>query len=344
MPLILVTGACGFIGSHTVVQLLTEGFDVLSIDNFDNSYPETYDRITKITGKKVKHLNIDLCNLQDLEWILKDTIVDAIIHFASLKSVPESVEMPLLYYGKNLNSLINLLYCVKKFKIPHFIFSSSCAVYGNPPDKLPKADFVVNEGTSLQEVESPYASTKVMCERILKDFMKTTKDTSAISLRYFNPVGAHESGMLGENAKSKVNNNLVSVITQSAKTDKVVKVFGNDYPTRDGTCIRDYVHVMDISNAHILALKYLIIPSGSGGSYDVFNLGTGNGVSVLETIKAFEKVTGKKLKYEMGPRRAGDIIAITSDSKKAKDLLGWEPKYGIEEMVESAWKWEQYKQ
>ncbi|HVA97920.1 MAG TPA: UDP-glucose 4-epimerase GalE [Bacteroidia bacterium] len=333
---IIVTGGAGYIGSHTIIELLENtNYEVISIDNFSNSSATTYERIEKITGKKVKNYNIDLCSQSDVEKIFEnEKNILGIIHFAAFKSVPESVENPAKYYHNNINSLLNILNAVIKFNIEKIIFSSSCSVYGNI------ANLPVQENTPLGKAESPYAYTKQIGENILSDYTIANKKLQSIALRYFNPVGAHSSGLIGEFPINKPNN-LVPVITQTAigKIEKTV-VFGDDYPTRDGTCIRDYVHVCDIASAHVIALKK-IISDNITEKFSIFNLGTGKGVSVLEAIKSFEKVSGKKLNFEIGKRREGDVEAIYSDTSKSEKELGWKPKFDLDVMMETAWKWEQ---
>ncbi len=332
---VLVTGGCGYIGSHAIIEMYrTTDFEIISVDNNVKSHKSTIDRIKEITGKEVKNYTIDLADKASAEVIFKENPgIDGIIHFAALKSVPESVDEPLWYYQNNLNSLLNMLEFSKKYKVSNFIFSSSCSIYGNV-ETLP-----VSEQTPFGKAECPYANTKQMGEEILEHFTKVN-DVNCISLRYFNPVGADHTGKNGENPIDKANN-LVPVITQTASgIIKKMTVFGGTYPTRDGSCIRDYIHVTDIANAHILALQHLI--NGKNETrYDVFNLGTGNGVSVLEAIKAFEKVSGLSLNYEVGPPRQGDVVAIYSDSTKAFEKLGWKCEKGIDEMMASAWKWQQ---
>lgn len=338
---ILVTGGAGYIGSHTIIELLNAGVGVLSADNFSNSSPSAYERIRKITGKEVRHIEIDLCDAAAVKKLFSDYgKIDGIIHFAAYKSVPESVAAPLMYYRNNMLSLINVLEASHVHKIRSFIFSSSCSVYGNI------AQLPVDENTQLGKVESPYAYTKQVGEQLLHDFIRSdelrnpSEGFRAISLRYFNPVGAHESGLIGEEPRNRPNN-LVPFITQSA-IGKLppLTVFGNDYDTRDGTCIRDYIHVSDIAAAHVAALR-MLIENKTDLAYDVINLGTGNGVTVLEAIAAFEKASGQKLNYTIGPRRAGDVEAIYSDSAKALKVLGWKAGRDIETMMASAWKWEQ---
>lgn len=332
---ILVTGGAGYIGSHAIIELLeTTEFNIVSIDNFSNSSAKTFDRIERITGKRIYNHKIDICNKALLEKIFEDnkTII-GIIHFAAFKAVGESVENPQKYYYNNINSLLNILDCSVKFGIRNFIFSSSCSVYGNIRE-LP-----VKENTLLGKAESPYAYTKQIGEEILKDYARANDQLQTIALRYFNPVGAHISGLIGESAINKPNN-LVPIITGTA-ISKIpqMTVYGNDYLTRDGTCIRDYIHVTDIATAHIKALQFLIDNKNSS-NFSIFNLGTGKGVSVLEAIAAFEKVSGKKLNYVIGPKREGDVGAIYSDNSFTEKTLNWSPKFNLEEMMSSAWKWE----
>lgn len=333
MKKILVTGGCGYIGSHTIVDLVSNGFEVISVDNNSRSTATIMEGVEKITGKKIKSYKVDLCNYDDTFAIFQEnTDIDGIIHFAAYKAVGESVEQPLLYFENNLVSLINLLKCVQEFRIPNFVFSSSCTVYGNP-DKIP-----VTESTPPKSAESPYGYTKQMGEQIINEFSKAN-DTKCVLLRYFNPVGAHPSGMIGELPIGRPAN-LVPAITQCA-IGKIpsMTVFGTDYDTRDGSCVRDYIHVCDIAHAHTLALEYLIQGKGAKRC-EVFNLGSGNGITVLEAIKAFEKVSGVKLNYIIGPRRSGDVISIYANNEYARKTLGWDPQYDIEQMMETAWKWE----
>lgn len=330
---VLVTGGCGYIGSHTIVDLINNGFDVVSVDSNIRSSTQLLDGVEKITGKKVRNYKVDLCNLEDTHAVFHENRdIVGVIHFAALKTVPESVAEPLLYFQNNLTSLVNVLKCVKEFNVPNLVFSSSCSVYGNTT-ALP-----VVEETPLGEAQSPYARTKQMGEQIIEDYSRVN-DTQSILLRYFNPVGAHPSALIGELPLGRPDN-LVPVITQTAigKIPKLT-VFGHDFDTRDGSCIRDYIHVLDIANAHTKALQYLIDQKNKTNC-EVFNLGTGNGVTVLEAIKAFEKISGVKLNYELGPRRPGDVIAIYANNAKAKQLLGWEPAIGIEDMMRTAWQWE----
>jgi UDP-glucose 4-epimerase len=334
---ILVTGGAGYIGSHTIVSLaeMTD-YRIVSADDYSNSSAVTYDRIKSITGREIEHVQADLSDREQAEMVFeKFPGITGIIHFAAYKSVPESVGQPLKYYRNNVNSLIHMLELCSERNVNSFIFSSSCSIYGNI-SSLP-----VNENTRPERPESPYAFTKAIGERVLEDAVHASESMKGIALRYFNPVGAHPTGHLGELPTARPNN-LVPVITQTAigKLPKM-KVFGDDYPTRDGTCIRDYVHVCDIAEAHVIALERLLKNSETP-KYDVLNLGTGDGVTVLEAIRTFEKISGLKLNYEIAPRRPGDVGAIYSDSSKTKATLGWEARRSLDEMMSSAWKWEQY--
>lgn len=331
---ILVTGGCGYIGSHTIIDLLDEGYEVISIDNYSNSSPETLDQIQAVTDVLVTNYNVDLRDRQALfEVVDKEGPIDGLIHFAALKAVGESVEKPLEYFDNNINGLINVLEAQKKYNIPAHIFSSSCSIYGNA-DELP-----VTESTAIKEAESPYARSKQMCEDIIRDFTVIHPDFNFILLRYFNPAGAHKSGLIGE---SPINPpaNLVPVITETAYgLREQMTVFGDDYDTRDGSCVRDYIHVMDLAHAHTLCLRYLM-EGKSQNPVEIFNVGTGNGVTVLEAIEAFETSTGEKLNYTIGPRRPGDVIAVYADNKKARQYLGWNPARSIRDIMKTAWEWE----
>lgn len=333
---VIVTGGAGYIGSHTIIELIqSTNFKVISIDNYINSSPQTYERIERVTGKKVDHKKIDLCDREDLFSTFNDIEnIVGVIHFAALKSVPESVEKPSLYYHNNLNSLVNVVeFCIQK-KVPNLIFSSSCSVYGNI-ETLP-----VTENTPFSKAESPYAHTKQIGEQMLELYAKSGVSFKTLALRYFNPVGAHKTGLIGE---SPINppTSLIPIITQTAigLRDKMF-VHGVDYPTRDGSCIRDYIHVCDIANAHVIALQKLI-ENAESLPFDVINLGTGDGVSVKEAIASFETNTNVNLNYEFGPRRAGDVISIYSDTSKSEQLLAWKAIRNLDEMVLSAWKWQQ---
>ncbi len=333
MQKILVTGGCGYIGSHTIVDLIENGYAVISIDDNSRSTPYLLDGIDKITGKKVKNYKVDLKNFDETRAVFQENDdITGVIHFAAFKSVGESVANPLDYYENNLYSLLNLLRCVEEFKVPHFVFSSSCTVYGNP-DSIP-----VTESSPIKKPESPYGATKQMGEQMIHDFTKTVS-TNFILLRYFNPVGAHPSILIGELPLGKPQN-LVPAITQTAIGKlKQMQVYGSDYPTRDGSCIRDYIHVSDIAHAHTLALEYLVKQKNKTNC-DIFNLGSGHGVTVLEAIHAFEKVSGIKLNYKLGPRRSGDVVAIYANNQLAVDELNWQLKYSLDDMMDTAWKWE----
>lgn len=333
MQKILVTGGCGFIGAHTIVDLFENGYDVVSIDNNSRSTPQLLAGIEKITGKKVKNYKVDLCSYDETVAVFQENRdITAIIHFAAYKAVGESVGEPLLYFENNLQSLVNLLKCTKEFGIPHFVFSSSCTVYGNP-DQIP-----VTEETPQKPAESPYGATKQMGERILEDAARTGF-VKPILLRYFNPVGAHPSIAIGELPLGKPAN-LIPAITQTAIGKlPTMQVFGDDYDTRDGSCLRDFIHVSDIAHAHTLAVQ-LMLSGKNEKSVEIYNLGTGNGVTVLEAIRTFEAVSGVKLNYVIGPRRPGDVIAIYANNDKAVRELGWQIRYNLEDMMRTAWQWE----
>jgi len=332
---VIVTGGAGYIGSHTIIELLQNStYDIISIDNFSNSQEQAYTKITDITGKDFSKLNVDLCDYSKLENSLNPfQNIAGIIHFAAYKAVGESTENPLKYYHNNFESLVNVLKICETKKNPHFIFSSSCSVYGDTKD-LP-----VTEDTKLQKAASPYGHTKQVGEEMLRFYCDLRKNFNAVLLRYFNPVGAHMSGKIGEWPINKPSN-LVPIITQTAAGLNSLFVHGSDYPTRDGSCIRDYIHVSDIARAHVKALDMLIEGRNKENCL-TYNLGTGSGVSVLEAIRAFEKVSGITLEYQLGPRRPGDVIEIYANNQKAKTDLGWEPIHGIDDMMLSAWKWQQ---
>jgi UDP-glucose 4-epimerase len=333
---ILVTGGTGYIGSHTTVELIEDGFDVVIIDNLYNSEAEVVDRICQITGIKPELAVFDICDKEKLdEFLRKQENIDGIIHFAAYKAVGESVNKPLEYYRNNLLSLINLLEAMKTFSIPHLVFSSSCTVYGQP-EKLPVA-----EDAPIQPAMSPYGNTKQIGEEIIRDTTVANEKIKAISLRYFNPIGAHPSALIGELPRG-VPENLVPFITQTGYgLRKELKVFGNDYNTPDGSCIRDYLHVVDLAKAHLTAVKRLI-GKKSKANYEVFNLGTGKGVSVLEAIKSFERVTGIRLNYQITGRRAGDIEKIWADPSLANRELGWKTLSTLDESMRTAWEWEKH--
>jgi UDP-glucose 4-epimerase len=333
MATILVTGGCGYIGSHTVVDLIENGFTVISIDDNSRSTAYAMRAVEKITGISVKNYKVDLKNYDETRAVFQEnTDIAGVIHFAAYKAVGESVEKPLLYYENNIFGLVNLLKCVQEFSVPHFVFSSSCTVYGNP-EKIP-----VTEETPMQKAESPYGATKQIGEEMIRDICRSVP-MQAILLRYFNPVGAHPSIEIGELPVGRPQN-LVPAITQTAigKLPKM-NVFGDDYPTRDGSCVRDYIHVCDIAHAHTLALQYMTAGKNKN-KVEVFNLGTGNGVTVLEAIKTFEAVSGMALNYEIGPRRPGDVVAIYANNDAAVQELGWHIRYDLSDMMLTAWEWE----
>jgi UDP-glucose 4-epimerase len=330
---ILVTGGTGYIGTHTIVELQAKGFEVIVIDSLKNSFAGVLNQVQSISGIKPLFYEFDLCDNKALEhFFAKEKNIEAIIHFAALKAVGESVEEPLLYYRNNMLSLINLLEAMKSEGIKNLVFSSSCTVYGQP-DSLP-----VSELAPMKKPESPYGQTKQMAEQILSDVVKSSK-LDVISLRYFNPIGAHDSALIGE-FPIGAPNNLVPMITQTAMgiREKLL-VFGNDYNTKDGSCIRDYIHVVDIAKAHVVSIERLLNQKNKS-NYEVFNLGTGNGFTVLETIKTFEKVSQQKLNYEITSRRSGDVEKVYADTKLANEELGWKAERDLENMLLTAWNWQ----
>lgn len=331
---ILVTGGTGYIGSHTVAALQERGYEVVIADNLSNSHEFIIDRIEQITGIRPVFYKMDLCDSSEVKSLFdKEPEIVAAIHFAALKAVGESVEKPLEYYHNNLQSLINLLQGLKANGSDRIVFSSSCTVYGEP-DTLP-----VTESSPIKPAMSPYGNTKQIGEEIINDCFTSYK-LNAICLRYFNPVGAHPSTLIGELPFGKPNN-LVPFITQTAVGKfPELQVFGNDYNTPDGTCIRDYIHVMDVAEAHVAALDYLLAKSESTAP-EVFNIGTGRGYTVLEVIKAFESVSSTKLPYKIVGRRAGDIEKVYADTSRSNIALNWKARRGINEMMESAWNWQQ---
>lgn len=331
---ILVTGGCGYIGSHTVVDLIQSGHEVVSVDNGINSSFKVLEGIEAITGKRITNIDVDLSRTDEaLEVIKAHGYFDGIIHFAALKSVEESVFQPLRYFRNNIGSTLTTMTLMEELDIPHLIFSSSCTVYGTP-SKLP-----VTEDTPFGRAENPYGATKQTGEILYDQFFKNHKGKSGISLRYFNPAGAHPSALIGESSKQKATN-LVPVITETAiGIREQLTVFGDDYPSRDGSCIRDYVHVTDLARAHTLALDFLTGKKNQH-AYEVFNLGIGEGVTVLEAVYAFEAATGIKVNFKIGPRRAGDVAAIYADNSRITDQLGWNPTQDIQSIMMSAWAWE----
>ena len=327
---ILVTGGTGFIGSHTCVELIEAGFKLVIIDNLSNSSENTLDGIEEITGVRPDFVKLDMRNQEDMLALAeKHPDIEACIHFAAFKAVGESHEKPLLYYDNNLKSLINLLIAFPKVKL---VFSSSCTVYGDP-DELP-----VSETSPIKPAMSPYGNTKRIAEEILKDSVEKS-DNTCIALRYFNPIGAHPSGLIGELPQG-IPNNLLPFITQTALgVREELKIFGKDYDTPDGTCIRDYIDVVDLAKAHVIALKRML-NNKQISDYEMFNLGTGKGVSVLEMVKQFEKITKQDLNYSFAPRRTGDVPSVYADTKMANEVLGWKAEKILEETLTNAWRWE----
>ncbi|WP_062054406.1 UDP-glucose 4-epimerase GalE [Aquimarina longa] len=332
---ILVTGGLGFIGSHTVVELQNKGYDVVIIDNCSNSSPEVIKGIISVTGKSPIFEKFDLREKEKVkEFFSRHNDIEGVIHFAASKAVGESVENPLLYYENNLSTLVYLLQELTNKASSHFIFSSSCTVYGQA-DELP-----ITEDAPVKEAESPYGNTKQIGEEIIRDTCRVTPSLKAIALRYFNPIGAHPTAEIGE-LPIGVPQNLIPFITQTAiGLREQLSVFGDDYPTSDGTCIRDYIHVVDLAKAHVVALQRLL-ESKNTSNYEVFNVGTGTGSTVLEVIQSFEKVSGKKLNYKIVDRREGDITAAYADTSKANNDLGWKAQSSLDNSLSSAWKWEQ---
>jgi UDP-glucose 4-epimerase len=334
MAKILVTGGTGYIGSHTVVELQNSGYEVVIVDDLSNSSIEVLANIEKITGIKPEFEQFNLADKEKtVDFFNRNKNIDAIIHFAAYKAVGESVNMPLEYYRNNLVSLMNLIDCQREFNVPNIVFSSSCTVYGQP-DKLP-----VTEGTPRKDAESPYGNTKRVNEDILQDSINAYSGIKGIALRYFNPIGAHSSALIGE-LPLGVPLNLVPFVTQTAAgIREELKVFGDDYDTPDGSAIRDYINVVDLAKAHVVAIERLL-KNKNKADYEIFNLGTGNGYSVLEIVKGFEKVTGVKLNYKIVGRRSGDIVKIWADTTYANEELGWKAEIGLEETLLSAWNWE----
>ena len=327
---ILVTGGAGFIGSHTAVELLNAGYDIVVVDNYMNSSPKALDRISEITGKKFRSYEVDLCDKDALEKVfVENPDIDGAIHFAGLKAVGESVAQPARYYHNNLLSTLHLVELMSKYNAKRIVFSSSATVYGMPKTVPISEDFPLS-------TTNPYGETKLMIERILKDLWVSDNDWSVSILRYFNPIGAHASGMIGENPRGIPNNLLPYVAKVAAGQLPFLSVYGNDYDTKDGTGVRDYIHVVDLALAHLKAIEYTEKTKG----IDYFNVGTGNGYSVLEIVKAFEKEWGSPINYLIAPRRPGDVAACYADPKKAQTLLGWSAKRDLETMCRDAAKWQ----
>lgn len=326
---VLVTGGAGYIGSHTCVQLLDAGYEVVVADNLSNSKEEALKRVEKITGKKVDFYPADVCDEEKVRQIFSDHTIGAVIHFAAYKAVGESVQYPLSYYHNNLLSAINIIEVMQEFNVKDFVFSSSATVYGQPESVPIKEDFPLS-------ATNPYGYTKLMIEQMLQDVYKANPSMNIAILRYFNPVGAHESGMIGEDPND-IPNNLMPYISQVAigKLEKL-QVFGDDYDTKDGTGVRDFIHVMDLADGHLAALKKLEQKCG----LVIYNLGTGNGYSVLDMVKAFEKASNRQIAYEITNRRPGDIAICYADPTKAKNDLKWEAKFGLDKMCEDTWRWQ----
>jgi len=335
MKKVIVTGGLGYIGSHTVVSLMEDDFEVIIVDNLSNSRPEILDRIGIIAGTRPDFLQMDVSDRSEVRSLFrehKDAV--AIIHFAASKAVGESVEKPLLYYRNNIGSMIYLLEAMREYGVPNLVFSSSCTVYGQP-DTLP-----VTEASPFKTAESPYGNTKQICEEILRDTCLVDKAINGIALRYFNPVGAHDTYLIGELPRG-IPNNLVPFIAQTAAGKlPELKIFGNDYDTPDGTPVRDYIHVVDLANAHRIALRRLL-DGRQKNNYEYFNLGTGKGFTVMEVVKAFERVNHVKLPYRIAARRAGDVEKIWADTSNANFELGWKAERGLDDMMRSAWSWQQ---
>lgn len=327
---VLLAGGAGYIGSHTAVELLNAGYQVVIVDDYSNSSPEAVHRIEKITGKRVISYEADVKNKEKMHYIFSENHIDCVIHFAGLKAVGESVRLPLKYYRNNIDTTLTLLECMEEAGVNQFVFSSSATVYGE--ENEPPYVETMHRG----RCSNPYGWTKVMMEQILEDAAKANPELSVILLRYFNPIGAHESGLIGEDPQG-IPNNLMPFIAQVAvgRRDHLT-VFGGDYPTPDGTCLRDYIHVMDLANGHVKAVEYAANHKG----VEVFNLGTGTPYSVLDIIHAFEKATGVKVKYEIGLRRAGDLPKFWADSTKAQKVLGWHAERTLEDMCRDTWNWQ----
>ncbi len=333
MQNILVTGGLGYIGSHTVVALHEAGFNPIILDNNSNSSPEFLQRIAKIIGQTPTHYNFDVCNKNALNNLFVTENISGVIHFAAFKAVGDSVNNPLSYYRNNVDGLLSLLECMEENKIENIVFSSSCSVYGDAKEQP------VNENTPTEKAQSPYAHTKQIGEDILNAATIANSQLQVIALRYFNPTGAHSSAIIGE-APLGVPSNLIPFLTQTAAgIRKQLTIYGNDYDTPDGTCIRDYIHVTDLANAHVIAIKRMLEDKNIR-AYELFNLGTGKGSSVLECVNTFEEVTGVKVNYTIGERRAGDVVKVWADTRKANEVLGWKSECDLKMMLKSAWDWQ----
>lgn len=332
---VLVSGGAGYIGSHTAVELIDAGYDVVIVDNFSNSDMGAVEGVRRITGVEVPCIEADCCDMEAFRRVFEQYEFDSVIHFAASKAVGESVGKPLEYYRNNLTSFMNVIALMREFGRHNIVFSSSCTVYGEP-DKQP-----VTEQTPRKPAESPYGNTKTMSEDILRDSIKAYEGLKGIALRYFNPIGAHPSALIGELPRG-VPQNLIPYLTQTAAgLRECLSVFGDDYPTPDGSCIRDYIDVVDLAKAHVVAIRRMI-ENRNEQPYEVFNIGTGRGVSVLELIRRFEQVNGVKVNHKIAPRRAGDIIAIWADPTLANEVLGWKAERTLDQTLASAWKWEKH--
>lgn len=330
MEKILITGGAGYIGTHVALELLEKDYEVVVIDNLSNASKIALSRVEKLSGKEIKFYSGDILDGEFLEKVLSEEKPEVVIHCAAKKAVGESVKKPLEYYHNNITGTLTLLKAMEKTGVENIVFSSSATVYGNP-EEMP-----ITEETPKGECTNPYGWSKSMMEQIIEDVAKANENFSAVILRYFNPVGAHKSGEIGENPKG-IPNNLIPYITQVAvgKLD-YLRVFGDDYDTKDGTGVRDYIHVVDLAKGHVKAIEYILKNKGT----EIINLGTGTGYSVLEMVKAFEKAVGKEIPYEIQERREGDIAICYADSKKAKEVLDWEAELGLDEMCEDAWRWQ----
>lgn len=331
MKQVLLTGGAGYIGSHTAVELLKAGYDVIIADNFSNSNPDVIDHVEKITGKKPKCYTLDVSEREGLRKVFAENKLDAVVHFAGYKAVGESVGHPLKYYRNNLDSTLCLLELMQEFKVNQFVFSSSATVYGVP-------ESVPIDETMATWCTNPYGWTKWMAEQILRDAAVADKDLSVVLLRYFNPIGAHRSGMIGERPQGVPANLMAYVAGVAIGEFEKLSIFGNDYPTHDGTGVRDYIHVVDLAKGHLKALEYADAHTGT----EVFNLGTGTGYSVLEIVKTFERINDVSVPYVITDRRPGDVAECYADTKKANTVLGWKAEYELEDMCRDLWRWQQY--
>lgn len=331
--MVLLTGGAGYIGSHTLLELVSSGFEVLIVDDLSNSSLKIIESLESITKKSIAFEKVDITNQSDLDRIFSKYDINSVIHFAAKKAVGESVENPLKYYHNNVTGLISLLSCCEKHRVKNFVFSSSCTIYGSPKTSPVTEDF------EIQIAASPYGNTKQIGEEIISDFANSI-EFNYLNLRYFNPIGAHESGLLGDNPEGKPNNLLPYITRVANKELDELTVFGDDYDTHDGTCVRDYIHVIDIAKAHVSALELLLKNKKINDKVNAINLGTGKGYTVLDLINTFEKVTNIKVNYKIGPRRSGDVPAIYADASLAKNILNWEAKLNLEAMLQSAWNFE----